>query len=101
YEFHRLVYEMPAGENFAAALRRVLRIQPSYGQYQQDLWVALAETHGKKDGYYVDVGSSDGEFISNTFLLDQMGWKGVCIDPFPQNRRRRTSQISNHTALPQ
>jgi FkbM family methyltransferase len=71
----------------------VLRIQSSYGQYQQDLWVALAEAHGKKDGYYVDVGSADGEFISNTFLLDQMGWKGVCIDPFPKNMARRTCQV--------
>jgi FkbM family methyltransferase len=93
YEFQRLVYEMPAGENASAALRRVLRIQSSYGQYQQDLWVALAEAHGKKDGYYVDVGSADGEFISNTFLLDQMGWKGVCIDPFPKNMARRTCQV--------
>ncbi len=93
YEFQRLVYEMPNDANIATALRRTLRLQPSYGQYQQDLWVALAEAKGKKNGYYVDVGSADGEFISNTFLLDQMGWKGVCIDPFPKNMAKRTCQV--------
>lgn len=92
YEFQRLVYELPTDANIAASFRRALRIQPAYGQYQQDLWV-LAETKGKKNGYYVDVGSADGEFISNTFLLDRMGWKGVCIDPFPKNMTRRTCQV--------
>src|SRR5262249_2582743 len=48
---------------------------------------------GKRDGYYVDVGSGDGEFVSNTKLLDDLGWKGVCIDPFPTNMSSRTCQL--------
>lgn len=93
YEFHKIAYELPAGENVSASLRRLLDLQPSYGQYQQDLWVALAVGHGKKNGYYVDVGSADGVQISNTYLLDRMGWQGVCIDPFPRNMQQRTCQV--------
>src|SRR5437016_4402228 len=85
YEFQKMVYELPKNENLIASSRKLLNLQPSYGQFQQDLWVALAVGHGKRDGYYVDVGSADGVEISNTNLLDRMGWKGVCIDPFPRN----------------
>jgi FkbM family methyltransferase len=93
YEFHKISYELPRGENVAASLRSVLNLQPSYGQFQQDLWVALAIGHGKKNGYYVDVGSGDGIRISNTYLLDRMGWQGVCIDPFPRHMENRTCQV--------
>jgi FkbM family methyltransferase len=93
YEFQRLVYELPAGANVAASFRRLLHLQKSYGQFQQDLWVALKVEGGKRNGYYVDVGSADGEEISNTYLLDQMGWKGTCIDPFPKNMKRRSCQV--------
>jgi FkbM family methyltransferase len=41
----------------------------------------------------VDVGSADGEEMSNTKLLDDMGWKGICIDPFPKNMGGRTCQV--------
>jgi len=93
YEFQRLVYELPTGRNVVAVARRLLRLQRSYGQFQQDLWVALKVGRGKRNGYYVDVGSADGELISNTYLLDQMGWKGICIDPFPTNMQKRTCQV--------
>ena len=93
YEFQNLVYELPMAENARATLRILFSLQPSYGQFRQDLWVTLSVGHGKKDGYYVDVGSADGVEISNTNLLDQMGWKGVCIDPFPRNMQRRTCQV--------
>ena len=61
--------------------------------FYQDLWVALTLGHGRNGGYYVDVGSADGVEISNTYLLDRMGWKGVCIDPFPTNMQKRTCQV--------
>ena len=93
YEFQHIVYELPRDENVPASFLQLLNLQPSYGQFQQDLWVALAVGHGTKQGYYVDVGSADGVEISNTNLLDQMGWKGVCIDPFPRNMQHRTCQV--------
>ncbi|WP_269931079.1 FkbM family methyltransferase [Aminobacter sp. HY435] len=54
----------------------------SYSQLQQDLWV-VAETSGKTDGYFVEVGACDGVGLSNTYLLEQMGWSGVLAEPNP------------------
>lgn len=31
--------------------------------------------------YYVDVGANHGWSISNTFLLDKLGWRGLCVEP--------------------
>lgn len=99
YEFQNRVYELPRAENARASMKRLLHLQPSYGQFDQDLWVALAIGHGKKNGYYVDVGSADGVIMSNTKLLDQMGWNGVCIDPFPTNMKSRTCQVFRQPAF--
>src|SRR6266853_928889 len=93
YESQRFIYELPTGANVLAACRRLFHLQRSYGEFQQDLWVALAVGRGKRNGYYVDVGSGNGQENSNTYLLDQMGWKGICIDPFPKNMQRRTCQV--------
>jgi FkbM family methyltransferase len=54
------------------------------------LWVLNAVHPGLKDGFFVDVGSADGEVISNTRRLEDEGWKGICIDPFPRNMQRRS-----------
>jgi FkbM family methyltransferase len=62
-------------------------------QLQQDRWVLETVFPGVKDGYFVDVGSGDGEYISNTWRLETNGWKGVCIDPFPTNMARRSCQM--------
>ena len=93
YERYSLVYSLPTKPNIQAAFLRVFGLQRSYSQFGQDLWVALATAPGKRDGFYVDVGSADGRFLSNTKLLDDMGWKGICIDPFPTNMQRRTCEV--------
>jgi FkbM family methyltransferase len=46
-----------------------------------------------KNGFFLDVGSGDGTYISNTKALEQKGWTGICIDPFPRNMQDRTCQI--------
>tara|TARA_R110000824_G_scaffold155326_1_gene328023 strand:+ start:4260 stop:4991 length:732 start_codon:yes stop_codon:yes gene_type:complete len=55
-----------------------------YSQYGQDA-VALNffEKKGIKNGYYVDVGASDGIRLSNTYLLAKQGWKGICVEAHP------------------
>ena len=37
----------------------------------------------KKGGYFVEIGASDGIELSNTYLLEQLGWKGICVEPIP------------------
>jgi hypothetical protein len=93
YERYSLVYSLPARPNIQASLLRVFGLQRSYAQFGQDLWVTLVTAPGKRDGFYVDVGSADGRWLSNTKLLDDMGWKGICIDPFPTNMQRRTCEV--------
>ncbi len=93
YERYRLVYSLPTKPDIEASFLRVFGLQRSYSQFGQDLWVALAVAPGKRNGFYVDAGSADGRFMSNTRLLDELGWKGICIDPFPTNMQRRTCEV--------
>src|SRR4029079_13094045 len=98
YDFQKIVYELPKSGNIKSSFLRLLNLQPSYAQFQQDMWVALAIAPGKHDGYYVDVGSADGVEISNTYLLDRMGGKGVCVEPFPKHMEKRTCQLFSQPA---
>jgi FkbM family methyltransferase len=41
----------------------------------------------------VDVGSGDGVASSNTKALEDLGWKGICIDPFPRNMEQRNCRL--------
>lgn len=51
-----------------------------YSQAGQDSWVLSAI--GNK-GFFVDVGAYDGVESSNTLLLEEKGWSGVCIEASP------------------
>ena len=93
YRTYRLLFELGQRDALLAATKGVFGLQKAHGEMQQDLWIALSVMPGKRDGYYVDVGSSDGVVSSNTKLLDDMGWKGICIDPFPTNMGSRTCQV--------
>lgn len=54
---------------------------PRYSQLQQDVLV-LAVTGQKTQGYFVEFGVMDGEFASNTYLLEtQYQWTGILAEP--------------------
>ena len=53
-----------------------------YGQELQDMY-AFLWFKGKRDGFFVDIGAYDGFTISNTYALEKIGWKGICIEPVP------------------
>jgi FkbM family methyltransferase len=99
YHMYRMLFEVDRSTALTTAVKRVIGLQPSYAENIQDLWVALCVAPGKRNGYYVDVGSADGVFGSNSKLLDDMGWKGVCIDPFPKNMQSRTCQMFKQPAF--
>ncbi len=40
---------------------------------------------GKRDGRFVEVGAFDGIIYSNVWGLAMMGWKGIAIEPMPEN----------------
>jgi FkbM family methyltransferase len=98
YERYRFIFGASRGEALRGAGAKILRLEKSYSQFAQDLWVRRGIASGKRNGFYVDVGSADGEAISNTKLLDNLGWKGVCIDPFPRNMAKRTCQVFRQPA---
>jgi FkbM family methyltransferase len=87
---HSLVGE---GDRFGRAtrsLRYAVGLESFNGIYGQDLWVINTVHPGIRDGYFVDIGSADGEEISNTRRLEDEGWTGICIDPFPRNMQHRS-----------
>lgn len=64
----------------------------SFAQGQEDAIILFLLKHIEK-GFYVDVGCFHPTNLSNTWLLYQHGWRGICIDPnpglewlFPQQR---------------
>ncbi|MEP4147179.1 MAG: FkbM family methyltransferase [Halioglobus sp.] len=53
--------------------------QKSYSLYGEDL--VLKELFSEKEeGVYFDIGAFHAKWISNTYLLDKRGWRGVAID---------------------
>jgi len=55
----------------------------SYSQIGQDLAV-LNYYNKKRNGYFVEVGASDGITLSNTYLLEKdFDWKGICVEANP------------------
>ncbi len=57
----------------------------SYSQIGQDLAV-VNFYRGKQNGFFVEIGASDGVKFSNTFLLEKKyDWKGICVEPIPKN----------------
>jgi FkbM family methyltransferase len=37
-----------------------------------------------KHGVFVEVGAYDGQFVSNTCFLADLGWRGVYVEPIPE-----------------
>jgi FkbM family methyltransferase len=57
----------------------------SYSQIGQDSEV-IKFYKGKKKGFFIEIGASDGIKFSNTFLLEKKyDWKGICVEPIPKN----------------
>lgn len=64
---------------------------PSYpSEIGQDKWVIYRMFPGVTSGFFLDVGSGHGTIGSNTKALEELGWTGVCVDPFPTHMEGRT-----------
>lgn len=64
-----------------------------YSQIGQDKWILHRMFPGVTSGFFVDVGSADGTIRSNTKALEDRGWTGLCVEPFPTNMEGRTAQL--------
>jgi FkbM family methyltransferase len=47
---------------------------------------------GTREGYFVDVGANDPKDISQTWHLEQLGWRGILIEPQPALAKKLREQ---------
>jgi tetratricopeptide (TPR) repeat protein len=55
------------------------KIEKNFSQSYQDMFV-LTMLNGKKNGTYLEIGSADAFYGSNTALLEELGWKGMSLE---------------------
>lgn len=74
--------------------REAIGSAPSYpSEIGQDKWVLLKMFPSVDDGVFLDVGSGHGSIGSNTKALEERGWTGICVDPFPTSMEGRTCRV--------
>jgi FkbM family methyltransferase len=57
----------------------------SISQLGQDINVLKFYKY-KHNGFFIEIGASDGIILSNTYLLEkEYNWKGICVEPIPSN----------------
>lgn len=94
YSANRRCCDLSAVQAGMLAWREVTGSAPSYpSEIGQDKWVLVRMFPGVTNGYFLDVGSGHGTIGSNTKALEEMGWSGVCVDPFPTHMEGRTCQV--------
>lgn len=54
-------------------------IKKGYSQNSEEEYVL--NYFGVRKGTFLDLGSNDGQSLSNTRALAELGWKGYCIEP--------------------
>ena len=86
-------YPMVRSPSLLMDLKEVLGLQRFYSQLGQDKWVLGKVFPGVSNGYFVDIGAWDAEDDSNSKALEERGWAGICIEPFPHNWVNRRCQL--------
>jgi FkbM family methyltransferase len=67
----------------------------SKSQLNQDINVLNFYNH-KHNGFFVEIGASDGINLSNTYLLEkEFNWRGICVEPIPHNFHQLVENRSN------
>jgi FkbM family methyltransferase len=74
----------------------------SVSQYGEDVivWQYFGE---KTDGIFIEVGANDPVNLSQTWFLEQKGWRGVLVEPMPEccerlRQKRPGSQVCQAAA---
>jgi len=69
-----------------------------YSQAGQDQFVSHLFKH-KSTGSFVDVGCWHPSANNNSYYLETLGWKGICLDRDPHDFSQRTAFYFNDDAL--
>ena len=51
-----------------------------YSQYEQDKYLYENFFKDVKNGFFVEIGASDGITFSNSKFFEDLGWEGICIE---------------------
>ena len=63
-----------------------LGLRRFYSQLGQDKWLIQKVFPGVRDRYFLDIGAADAKRSSNSKALENAGWDGTCVEPFPSGR---------------
>lgn len=90
-----LSYTKDRLEQFIFKFPNIEFIEKNYSQTFQDMF-ALYMAQGKRNGSYVEIGSADPEYGSNTKLLESVfNWKGVGIEILQDEVIKHNNQRKN------
>ena len=79
-----ILFTMLFSERFGPDYLELIKMSKS--QKRQDLFV-ISELGLKQGGYFVEFGATDGETLSNTWLLEKkFGFEGILAEPNPYQR---------------
>jgi len=83
--------------------RAAVPIPPRFtSQFGEDLLI-FEFFKNSPPGFFVEAGAYDGEFASNTLLLESLGWRGLLVEPHPEMAARcrnvRPNSIVEEAAL--
>tara|TARA_R100000008_G_C3554063_1_gene152169 strand:- start:148 stop:849 length:702 start_codon:yes stop_codon:yes gene_type:complete len=71
-----------------------------YSQNNEDgVLQEIFERQGIEKGVFVDVGAWDGVYLSNTKLLLEKGWRGLCIEGDSQKSQESQQNLAGHDAI--
>jgi FkbM family methyltransferase len=91
YEANRVCCDLSLMQALRLTWQEAIGGGPSYpSEIGQDKWVLAKIFPGVTNGYFLDVGSGHGTIGSNTKALEERGWTGICVDPFPTHMEGRT-----------
>jgi hypothetical protein len=93
FAVNRACCDLSLAEALNATARQSInrRVYPS--EIGQDRWVIFKMFPGVTNGFFVDVGSGHGTIGSNTKALEELGWTGICVDPFPTHMEGRSCRM--------
>lgn len=73
-------------------------LRQTYSQNQEDLFIDQVLNY-PSTGFYIDVGAFDPHRFSNTKRFYQKGWRGINIEPDPQNYQKFVADRPKDTNL--
>jgi FkbM family methyltransferase len=93
YDVNRVCCDLSLWQAIALTWREGIGGQTFPSEIGQDKWVIAKMFPGVTDGFFLDVGSGHGTIGSNTKALEERGWTGICVDPFPVHMDGRTCRM--------